>query len=46
MTNKKNGCNKKKSYHPLCMQNEWNGADSVRDNGTVNTLVLVLRTRL
>jgi hypothetical protein len=32
----------KKSYHPLCMQNEWNGAANVRGNGTVNTSVLVL----
>ena len=37
---------KKESYYPLCMQNEWNLADSVRGNRTVNMLVLVLRIKV
>ena len=36
----------KKSYHPFRMWNEQNGATSVHGNTTVNTPVLVIRTRL
>jgi hypothetical protein len=42
----KNRCNKKESYHPLCMGNEQNGFTSVHDNGTMNLHVPVLCTGL
>jgi hypothetical protein len=36
----------KKSYHSLHMRKEHNGAASVRGNGIVNMLVLLIRTGL
>jgi hypothetical protein len=35
-----------KSYYPLHMRNERNGAANIRGNGIVNTMVPVLRIRL
>jgi len=37
---------KKESYHLLSMQNERNGSIGVRGNGTVNTPVSVLHTKV
>ena len=42
----KNGSNKKKSFHLLCIQKERNKVVSVHGNETMNRLVLIFYTRL
>jgi hypothetical protein len=37
---------KKKSYHPLHMQNEWNGSTNMHHYWTMNHLVLILHSGL
>jgi hypothetical protein len=37
---------KKESYNPLRMRNEWNKADGVCGNETVNMMVLVLHIKV
>jgi hypothetical protein len=45
-TNKKWMLYIKKSYYPLRMWNEWNGATNMRDNRTMNTPVPVIHDGL